>query len=108
MSSLLFHIETGRCLNLPVHERICRCCTDLENAQLQAVLPIPEVYIENEEHIISSCLRYNTLSLSLMMQWDNHEKEFSDIHELGLKLVACFAKSEAKILIKGQLNKLCS
>ena len=55
ISSQLFHIKTGRYLNLPVHERICRCCTDLENAQLLAVLPIPEVYMEDEEHIIFSC-----------------------------------------------------
>ena len=52
MFSHLFHIETGRYLNLPAHERICRCCTDLENAQLLAVLPISEVYIEDEERIL--------------------------------------------------------
>ena len=55
MSSHLLNIEIGRYLNLPAHERTCRCCTDPETAQLLAIMPTPEVYNEEEEHILFSC-----------------------------------------------------
>ena len=55
MSSHRLHIETGRHHNKPVHRRICRCCTDVENEELLAQLPHPEVHIEDEYHILFSC-----------------------------------------------------
>ena len=55
MSSHRLHIETGRYQNKPVYQRICRCCTDVKNAELLVQLPYPEVHIESEEHILLFC-----------------------------------------------------
>ena len=55
MSSHRLHIETGRYQSKPVYQRICRCCTDVKNAELLTQLPYPEVHIESEEHILVIC-----------------------------------------------------
>ena len=99
MSSHLFHIETGRYLNLPAHERICRCCTDLENAELLAVLPIPEVYLE-DEHILFSCQFFQNIRdqahphLKALLATNDSSKLFGDTN--ATTLLARYAKRFAK------------
>ena len=100
ISSHLFHSETGRYLNLPAHERICRCCTDLENAQLLAVLPIPEVYIEYEEHILFSYQFIQNIRdqahphLKALLATNDSSKLFGDTN--ATTLLARYAKRIAK------------
>ena len=100
MSSHLFHIETERYLNLPAHERICLCCTDLENAQLLAVLPIPEVYIEDEEHILFSCQFFQNIRdqahpyLKALLATNDSSRLFGETN--ATTLLARYAKIIAK------------
>ena len=102
MCSHLFHIETGRYLNLPAHVRICRCCTDLENAQLLAVSPIPEVYIEDEEHLLFSCQFFQNIRdqahphLKALLTTNDSSKLFG--HTNATTLLARYAKRLAKTL----------